>query len=323
MLPSKPTEALCALEQTEGMQVARYAALEPTEAPCALEQTGELCTPEHPGNEENSWPCNLLSAIKKVTEEPCRKPSKPEFLFEMSREAAEKNFCILTKYGKDLSRALEAQKTSPLGCGSEFRPTNVLEGVFSKHPNWKRMENLLNNGSKWPMEDLDKELKASDLEEAIEFGNHKGATEKADLLRDLVKNDVTHGYGLVLPLDKLPQIPGVLMAPMNIQKQNTINEHGRIIEKDRLTHDQSYKWGSGTSVNSRVNKVELLPCMFGACIKRITNWAVAARKKYPGRRILASKIDYKSACRCCHLHPETAIQTCTQLPDENLAIVAL
>ena len=157
----------------------------------------------------------------------------------------------------------------------------------------------------------------------MSFGNHKGATSNPKLLRKLVEKDVSHGFGLVLPLDKLHKIPGALLAPMNVMQQNTIDEHGRVIEKDRLTHDQSYKWSSGTSVNSRVNKDVLLPCKFGACLKRLMNWAVAARKKYPNRRILASKIDYKSAYRRCHLNAETAIQTCTQLPDENLAIMAL
>jgi hypothetical protein len=63
---------------------------------------------------------------------------------------------------------------------------------------------------------------------------------------------------------------------MNIQKQNTINEHGQIIEKDCLTHDQSFKWSSGTSVNNQTQANELLPCMFGACIMQIVNWAVTA-----------------------------------------------
>ena len=113
------------------------------------------------------------------------------------------------------------------------------------------------------------------------------------------------------------------MAPMNIMKQNTIYEHVRIIEKGRLTHDQSYKWKSDTSVNSRVRKDKLLECRFGSCIKRLEKWAVAARRKLPGKRILASKIDYKSAYQRCHLSAETAIQTCTQLSDEKLAIIAL
>ncbi len=80
---------------------------------------------------------------------------------------------------------------------------------------------------------------------------------------------------------------------MNIQKKNTINKHGRILEKDCLTHNQSYKWQSGPSVNSRTE--ELLPCMFGACIKRIVDWAISARQKFPKSPILASKFDFKSA----------------------------
>ena len=147
------------------------------------------------------------------------------------------------------------------------------------------------------MDELDPDSRLSDLEDVIAFGNHKGATKNEDLLKKLVEKDVKYGYGLVLPLDKIKLIPGVLMAPMNIMNQNTINETGQIIGKDRLTHDQSYKWGSETSVNSRVRKEDLLPCRFGACVKRIINWAVAARRKYPGKRILATKIDYKSAYR--------------------------
>ena len=50
------------------------------------------------------------------------------------------------------------------------------------------------------------------------------------------------GFGLPLPIHAIHQIPGALMAPMNIIRQNTIDETGRVVEKDRLTHDQSYRW---------------------------------------------------------------------------------
>jgi hypothetical protein len=40
---------------------------------------------------------------------------------------------------------------------------------------------------------------------------------------------------------------------MNIASQNTINDLGQIVEKERLTHDQSFEWSSGHSVNNRVN----------------------------------------------------------------------
>jgi hypothetical protein len=50
---------------------------------------------------------------------------------------------------------------------------------------------------------------------------------------------------------------------------------------------------------------------------------VAGRRKYPGQRILASKIDYKSAyCRGI-LHFKTALKTATQLPVEAIAIIML
>jgi hypothetical protein len=138
------------------------------------------------------------------------------------------------------------------------------------------MSKILENGLEWPLEPLDEELRRNDVGVALAFGNHKGASLQPKLLQKLVSKDVHFGYCLPLPLDKTRKIPGALLAPMNIQKQNTINEHGRIIEKDCLIHDQSYKWPSGRSVNSRVITEELLPCMFGACIKRIVKWAVSA-----------------------------------------------
>jgi hypothetical protein len=112
---------------------------------------------------------------------------------------------------------------------------------------------------------------------------------------------------------KAEKIPGILIAPMNIQQQNTIDEFGRIVPKDRQTHDQSFKWSSGTSVNSHVKTEELLPCLLGACIKRIVNWVVTAHRLFPNVPILASKIDFKSAFQWCHLNAATAVQMCPQL----------
>jgi hypothetical protein len=270
-----------------------------------------------------AWPEDLIGEVKRILGTEAAVPRAPDFEFKMNSESAEKNFLFLSDHDLDLSKALLAQKGSPLDYGSEFKPVGVLKPLFRHHPNWCRMEKILKEGSEWPMEDISPRDRTSDLKEALSFGNHKGASNNKELLKKLVEKDILHGYGLVLPLDKMELIPGVLMAPMNITNQNTIDETGKTIGKDRLTHDQSYEWGSGSSVNSRVLKDELLPCKFGACLKRLINWAVAARRKFPGKRILVSKIDYKSAYRRCHLGARTAIQTCTQLPEENLAVVAL
>ena len=136
---------------------------------------------------------------------------------------------------------------------------------------------------------------------------------------------LTHQRSLPLPLSKIHLLPGALLAPMNIVTQDTIDEKGNIIPKFRLTHDQSFKFvkGSNTSLNSRLRKDELPPCYFGWVIRRLVNWIVAARRKYPGRRIFATKVDFKSAYRRLHLNYRMAIQSCTQLPDEDIALMAL
>jgi hypothetical protein len=157
------------------------------------------------------------------------------------------------------------------------------------------MKNFLEEGSKWPLVNLSKEERQKDLEDALAFGNHKGALQKPELLKKLIGNDVKYGYSLPIPLASVRSIPGICMAPMNIMAQNTIDKLGRIIPKDRLTHNQSWKWSSGTLVNCRVKKELLQACRYGFCIRRLMNWTLAARQQYPNQRILASKIDYKLA----------------------------
>jgi hypothetical protein len=86
-----------------------------------------------------------------------------------------------------------------------------------------------------------------------------------------------------------------LRFPLNIQAQNIINESGKIIPKNRLTQNQSWKWQLGTSVNSRVDTKKLMPCYFGQTMQQLINWAIAAGKLYPNKRILTTKLDVKAA----------------------------
>ena len=73
-------------------------------------------------------------------------------------------------------------------------------------------------------------------------------------------------------------------------------------------------FGLEKSVNSRARTDDMLPCcMYGACLRRLINWACAARAKYLNTPIFASKVDFKSAYRRCHLNPSTALQSCTQV----------
>ena len=269
------------------------------------------------------WPADLLELVKKTIALPSRPMKKPEFEFQLTSEAANRNFLVLRKYDFDIKTALKAQEGTPLEYGSEFRLARELEPIFQSHPMWGHLKKILLNGSNWPLDPLDEERRLADFEAALARGNHKGAQKKHELLEKLVEKDVVNGYSLPLPLGKLIRIPGTVLAPMNIAAQNTINELGQIIAKDRLTHDQSFDFSEKSSVNSRVRKDELQPCRYGHCIKRIINWLVAARRKHPGVKILSQKVDFKAAYRRMHLCWKVATQTCTHLPEKELALMAL
>ena len=102
------------------------------------------------------------------------------------------------------------------------------------------------------------------------------------------------------------------MAPHNVIRQNTITVEGEIVDKPRLTHNQSKVFSSGTSVNSRVAKDQLQDCMYGFCICRLVHYILSLRTQYPSQRVFLSKIYWKSVYRRAHVHWSTAIQSMSQ-----------
>jgi hypothetical protein len=185
------------------------------------------------------------------------------------------------------------------------------------------MECLLIEASKWPLMEISKSNRMADLTNALQFGNHKGASQKPDLLKKLILDDIRYGYGLGIPRGKISHLPNACVAPMNITKQFTLDVGVEIVDKERLTHDQSFRWQSGSSVNRRVIQDSLQHCMYGCCLMQLLCWIVAARRNFPKAPIALQKIDIKSAYQRCHRNAITAMQTITQLPDNKLGIIML
>ena len=145
-----------------------------------------------------------------------------------------------------------------------------------------------------------------------------------DFYLNLIKKDVIHGYCLPFPLSAIKSIPGAIVSPLKIAEQNTINKRGEIIPSKRLTHNQSmlYK-SSNTSVHSRVIKEKLPPIMYGHALLRLIHYIVACRERFPNKRVLLSEFDLKSSYCRCHMNYDTAIQSITQDPTLNIAILTL
>eukprot|EP00957_Ditylum_brightwellii_P126533 9644319-Ditylum_brightwellii.AAC.1 len=77
------------------------------------------------------WQEDLIGIITEVVKGKERTLRAPEFQFEMTSEAANRNICIFRKHKNDLSRALQAQQDAFLEYRSEFRMTKTLEKCSS------------------------------------------------------------------------------------------------------------------------------------------------------------------------------------------------
>jgi hypothetical protein len=234
----------------------------------------------------------------------------------MTPAAARHNSAILRNVQFDMHRALSNEHPlSPLQFGSEFRTTQSLAPLLAHHPNWYRIHQLLDDGCEFLASTLSETDRLRQIDLALDFGNHKGACKAPDKLRALLLTDVTHGFNLPLDLSLARKMPGLVLSPMNIAPQQSIDETGRIIEKDRLTHDHSFDFFPNSAINNRCALDLHEPCMFGHALSRIFHWTVHLRTRYPSQRLLITKTDWKAAYRRGHLAIATALQCATHVDD--------
>ena len=70
-------------------------------------------------------------------------------------------------------------------------------------------------------------------------------------------------------------------------------------------------------------KDKISPIMYGHALLRLIHYIVACNEKYINKRILLSKFDLKSAYRRCHMNYDIAIQSFTQDPTLDIAMLTL
>jgi hypothetical protein len=234
----------------------------------------------------------------------------PLFSFDFSLQAAEKNWDILQSFELDLHQALQAQIDSPLKFGSEFKDPKLLSTILGEHPLWPSTYENLTNGAIYPLNEITDEHRSEDMNFFLSCGNHKSALNNRDKVKDLLTDDVIRGFSLILPIKAAQHIKGISISPLGCQEQDTINDRGEVVKKNRLTHDQSFTGPSGTSPNLRVQTEKLPKCKYGHCLKRIINYIISIRIRHPLTPIFLSKFDFDAAYRHCHLSPKTALESC-------------
>jgi len=253
-------------------------------------------------------------------------PTRPtEFRFDWSDDAADHNWAILRRYQLDLGAALTAQPYSALTFGSEFRPLHLLAPLLSSHPLWPRFSACVQDGAAFPLRDISDSDRLRAVQANLARGNHKSAQIHEQKLISMLKDEVERGWQLLLPKEAALEIPGCEIAPLGMVVQSTIDERGNPKEKLRLTHDQSFnpKGMDGCSVNDRVDETTLTPARFGKAFSRVLYHILFLRLMVPGEPIYLTKVDFKSAYRRLHLHPWTAVKSCTSLAEKLLVALRM
>jgi hypothetical protein len=244
----------------------------------------------------------------------------------MTKLAAKYNFELLEANNFDFQHLLSGDCHSPTRVGSEFRPVPLLEPIFPGHPLWTRMRRSILHGADFPLRPIPEEARRTDLNDALEYGNHKSALKGTAELLEMLEKEVQKGWQLPLPIDRLHEILDLILGPLGLAGQMTIDEDGNIVPKNRLTHDQSMAFSSGLPVNARVIEEDLTACAYGFALRRFIHYIVDLRAKFPGIAILLSKFDFKSAYRRVHMTIKAAkssVITTKGLSPEPIALMAL
>ena len=103
------------------------------------------------------------------------------------------------------------------------------------------------------------------IEAALAYGNYKSATRNAAELLAMLKKEVAKGWHLPLPINQLHEIPGLILGPLGLVEQTTIDEEGNNIAKLRMMHDQLFAYDLELipSVNKWVIEESLSVCVYG------------------------------------------------------------
>lgn len=240
-------------------------------------------------------------------------PIKPSaFHFQPTAAAARHNMDVITSHGS-VQAALESETNSPLCYGSEFRPTRALDKLMCGHPLWPKTKSIMETGTIFPLRPINDQLREQDLRHNLAYKNHKSAGQSSSLAKHM-SEEIKHGWSLPLPPEFAKDIKDAEVAPHGMVQQNTITALGEIVEKERVTHDQSFPGHfSHESINSRTIEEDLAPCLFGHMCKRVIHYIVGCRQRHPSTKIWISKIDWKSAYRRQHLNHKTAVKSLTQV----------
>ena len=204
----------------------------------------------------NSWLLESITKICTITEAPM---TSHGFIFECTRNAAKSNHKLLAKFDYDLAALIKAHPGSIVSPGTEFRPVQRLHPLLHRHHDWHTFQAILLEGADYPLRP--DALPENDLHREVDImiasGNHKSACTETHsrVLREAYEKEVSHGWQIPITVESLKKMKNVLIIPLGVACQLAVNEEGNYVDKFRVTHDCSFNYSFGLSLNSAVDMV--------------------------------------------------------------------
>jgi hypothetical protein len=239
-----------------------------------------------------------MSSIETILAEDTPPPTKSEFRFEFTLDAAEHNSRVLQTFNFDFKTAPTAQgPNSTISMGSELWPIQQLDMLLSHHPSYKLFRWNTIHGIDYPIADLPEQQRLTDLETQMDKGNHKSALqpEAIEHVTKAMHSNTSLGYTIPITLDGIRHLKEAVVYPIGLQHQLTINENGAIIPKKRISHNLSNKQDLKRSINQRVDKHQLPSVLYGYALLRFLHLIHNIRCHNPNQPILCNKIDIEKA----------------------------
>jgi hypothetical protein len=272
-----------------------------------LSQGQDTYTPTH-SFEAGNWE-QFHQTIKSICNSSPPTPEKSDFQFEFTNKAAMHNSDLIQRAEYDLKKAISNHnRFTTLTMGSELRPIHELDSLLSHHPSYRLFRWNSTHGIDYPAREIDEETRKEDLLNQLQKGNHKSALDpsaKEHVAKAMI-SDIELGYGIPITIECIKQLKHAEVYPVGLQHQQTINEHGKIIPKKRISHDLSNRRETGRSINQRVEEDLIPSVLYGYSLIRFLHVIHNIRYHNPNKVILCNKIDIQKAYRRLHTTPKIA-----------------
>ncbi len=106
-------------------------------------------------------------------------------------DATQHNALILETFNYNIDAPIRAQMESQVFCGSEFKPTHLLQELLNHYPHGEKLWELLSNRATFPVLPIDEERRIQDLIYHRDRGNHKSASKHLSQLDTIISEEIS------------------------------------------------------------------------------------------------------------------------------------